>query len=302
VRLAVAASPEVAIPTLELLLEQGFDLRAVITQPDRPSGRGLSVKESPVSKWAAMHQLPVHKPVSQEELALCVKEFDLVITIGFGLLIKEEVLNIPKYGFINLHFSLLPSWRGAAPVQRSIEAGDKQTGVTVFKLDKGMDTGPIYRQQKIEIPNGVTTPKLLTELALIGAPLVLDTISAIKANEPPTPQSDNGASKAEKLSKDEGRINWHESADAIDRKIRAFFPSPGTWTTFRSEPIKLEKVSISTQSLLQPAQIHVINKQLFVGTGTTAIVLEEVRPSGKASMSAQSWANGARISENESFE
>jgi methionyl-tRNA formyltransferase len=182
VQIAVAATPEVALPTLEALLKSEHNLVSVITQPDRPAGRGLSLKESPVAIWAKDRGISVRKPVDQEELKLAVADVDLVITIGFGVIIKAEILDLPKHGFINLHFSLLPKWRGAAPVQRAIEAGDEVTGVTVFKLDKGMDTGPIYRQKEIAMPHQATTQSLLQDLAVVGAPVVLDAISAIEAN------------------------------------------------------------------------------------------------------------------------
>jgi methionyl-tRNA formyltransferase len=240
VQIAVAATPEVALPTLEALLKSEHDLVSVITQPDRPAGRGLSLKESPVAIWAKDRGISVRKPVDQEELKLAIAGVDLVITIGFGVIIKEEILNLPTHGFINLHFSLLPKWRGAAPVQRAIEAGDEVTGVTVFKLDKGMDTGPIYRQKEIAMPHKATTDSLLQNLAVVGAPVVLDAISAIEANELPVIQSLDGASRADKLSKDEARIDWQDASFNIERKIRAFYPAPGAWTTFRDEAIKIE--------------------------------------------------------------
>ena len=300
-QIAVAATPEVALPTLEALLKSEHDLVSVITQPDRPAGRGLSLKESPVAIWAKDRGISVSKPVDQAELKLAVTDIDLVITIGFGVIIKEEILDLPKHGFINLHFSLLPKWRGAAPVQRSIEAGDQITGVTVFKLDKGMDTGPIYRQKEIAMPHQATTESLLQDLAVVGAPVVLDAITAIKANEAPVIQSVDGASRADKLSKDEGRIDWQDASLNIERKIRAFYPAPGAWTTFREEVLKIESADVSDEKTGQPGEILLVGKELFVSTPEGSLQILKVKPAGKASMDAISWINGARIEQHERF-
>ena len=300
-QIAVAATPEVAIPTLEALLLSEHDLVSVITQPDRPAGRGLELKESPVAVWAKDRGISVSKPIDQAELKIAAADVDLVITIGFGVIIKEEILDIPKYGFLNLHFSLLPKWRGAAPVQRAIEAGDQITGVTVFKLDKGMDTGPIYRQKVVPMPLNATTASLLKDLSELGAQVVLDAISAIEENENPVIQSLDGASRAEKLSKDEARIDWNDPAVKIERKIRAFYPAPGAWTTFRDEPIKIESAQASEAKPGQPGEILLDGKDLFIATSEGCLQIFTVKPAGKASMDAISWINGARIEQHERF-
>ena len=300
-QIAVAATPEVALPTLQALLESEHDLVSVITQPDRPAGRGLSLKESPVAIWAKDRGISVRKPVDQEELKKAIADIDLVITIGFGVIIKEEILNLPKHGFINLHFSLLPKWRGAAPVQRAIEAGDQITGVTVFKLDKGMDTGPIYRQLEIAIPNQATTESLLRDLSEVAAPVVLDAINAIASKEVPAIQSADGASRAEKLSKDEGRIDWQDPSLKIERKIRAFYPAPGAWTTFREEAIKIESAKAVEVKAGLPGEIFLEGRDLYVSTAQGSLQILKVKPAGKASMDAVSWINGARIEQHERF-
>jgi methionyl-tRNA formyltransferase len=301
VQIALAATPEVAIPTLEALLLSEHDLVSVITQPDRPAGRGLSLKESPVAIWGKDHGISVQKPVDQAELKTAIVGIDLVITIGFGVIIKEEILDLPKHGFINLHFSLLPKWRGAAPVQRAIEAGDEVTGVTVFKLDKGMDTGPIYRQKEIAMPHKATTESLLQVLSVVGAPVVLDAISAIEANEAPVIQSLDGASRADKLSKEEARIDWQDASFNIERKIRAFYPAPGAWTTFRDEAIKIESANTGEAMAGLPGEIFMEGKDLFVSTPEGSLQILKVKPAGKASMDAISWINGARIEQHERF-
>jgi methionyl-tRNA formyltransferase len=302
VQIAVAATPEVAIPTLELLLNTGKNLVAVITQPDRPAGRGLTLKETPVALWAKEREIPVYKPNSQDELSEIVKSFDLVITIGFGMIIREEILAMPKFGFINLHFSILPRWRGAAPVQRAIEAGDAITGVTVFQLDRGMDTGPIYRQVTVDLEKGATSESLLSELAELGAQPVIETINAITAGEQPRIQESGGATRANKLSKEEGRIDWSLPVDVVDRKIRAFYPNPGSWTTFRGTIVKIENVAIHTGQPGTPGTLSAINRELVVSCGEGSLKVTELQPSGKPVMAASAWLNGAQLKDNERFE
>lgn len=300
-QIAVAATPEVAIPTLELLLQSSHDLVCVITQPDRPSGRGLALKETPVALWAKENGIKVYKPANQSELVSIVENVDLVLTIGYGVIIKEEILNLPKYGFINLHFSLLPKWRGAAPVQRAIEAGDLTTGVTVFKLDKGMDTGPIYLQKEIVMPTGANSASLLKDLSFLGSIIAIDAIAAIETGEVPVEQPTAGSSRAEKLSKEEGRIDWKMSATQIDQKIRAFYPAPGAWTTFRDEVIKIDSVLVSHRPNSDPGEILVYEKDLFVSTTNGSLQIISIKPAGKPVMTASAWLNGARITSQERF-
>jgi methionyl-tRNA formyltransferase len=301
VQIAVAATPEVAIPTLELLLKSNHELVCVITQPDRPSGRGLTLKETEVAGWARENNIEVHKPVNQSDLVAIVEGLDLVLTIGYGVIIKEEILNLPKFGFINLHFSLLPKWRGAAPVQRAIEAGDLTTGVTVFKLDKGMDTGPIYLQKDLAITKSATSGSLLNELSQSGALVVMEALTDIEQGKTPQVQSEMGASRAEKLSKEEGRIDWKTPAEQIDRKIRAFNPAPGSWTTFRDEVVKIDSVLLSEKPSGKPGEILVSEKDLFVSTSTNSLQILSIKPAGKPVMNASAWLNGARITTQESF-
>lgn len=300
-QIAVAATPEVAIPTLELLLQSSHDLVCIITQPDRPSGRGLGLKETPVALWAKENGIKVYKPANQTELVSIVENVDLVLTIGYGVIIKEEILNLPRYGFINLHFSLLPKWRGAAPVQRAIEAGDLTTGVTVFKLDKGMDTGPIYLQKEMVMPPGANSASLLKDLSFLGSTIALDAIAAIETGEFPVEQPTSGSSRAGKLSKDEGRIDWKMSAAQIDQKIRAFYPAPGAWTTFRDEVIKIDSVLVSDMPNSDPGEILVYEKDLFVSTTAGSLQIISIKPAGKPVMTASAWLNGARITSQERF-
>jgi methionyl-tRNA formyltransferase len=214
VRLAIAASPEVAIPTLQALLKSGHELVRIISQPDRPAGRGKTLTPTAVSAWAIENGIELARPEVKEDVAKVVADVDCVVTIGYGVLIPESVLAIPPYGFLNLHFSLLPRWRGAAPVQRAIEAQDPVTGVTVFKLDAGMDTGPIYTVHRFALDSDITSDELFIELAELGVDAVSETLESISNGVKPQPQKNEGATRALKLSRDEAQIDWNQSAEA----------------------------------------------------------------------------------------
>ena len=293
-RIAVAATPEVAIPTLDALLASRHELVCVITKPDAPAGRGRALQATTVAYWAERNDVTLYKPESSELIGELIADLDLVVTIGFGLLLPLEILEKPRYGFINLHFSLLPRWRGAAPVQRAIEAGDSVTGVTVFQLDAGMDTGPIYTSAQIPLSVSTTADQLFQSLAILGVEPVLQTLELVERGERPTAQENAGASRAYKLSKEEGRIDWSLSAEVINRKVNAFNPAPGAWSNFRGQVIKIDKVRFSDQIALA-GQLKVVEKSIYIGTATSALELLEVTPSGKAKMTAASWANGARL-------
>ena len=293
-RIAVAATPEVAIPTLDALLASKHDLLCVITRPDAPAGRGRALQSTPVANWAETKNVQLFKPETSQSLGELIKDLDLVVTIGYGLLLPIEILETPKHGFINLHFSLLPRWRGAAPVQRAIEAGDNVTGVTVFQLDAGMDTGPIYVSEQIPLSVSTTADQLFQSLANLGVGPVLKTLDLIERGDTPSPQEDVGATRAYKLSKEEGLIDWNSDAEVINRKINAFSPDPGAWSNFRGQVIKINRVRVSNESA-EAGVLKAVAKSIFIGTATSALELLEVTPSGKAQMSATSWANGARL-------
>jgi len=293
-RIAVAATPEVAIPSLDVLLSSKHELLSVITQPDRPSGRGKSLRESAVSRWANENGIDVHKPERDANFQPFLSNVDVLITIGYGIILPKEVFESPRYGSLNLHFSLLPRWRGAAPVQRAIEAGDRVSGVTVFALDEGMDTGPIYTQNRFALDADITSDELFIELAELGAEALLHTLDLIESGVKPSPQSDHSATRALKLSKEEGRIDWSESAEAISNKIRAFTSQPGTWTSFRNSVLKVD-APIMSEMKLEPGVLLIDNKKLYVGTSTTALEIGYITPSGKSRMPSAQWANGARL-------
>lgn len=302
-RIGVAATPGVAIPTLDWLRESKHDLCLVITRPDRPSGRGRTLKESVVAQWAAAHGVECVKPVASEDLFDSLAFLDLVVTIGYGVILPIEILSIPHFGFINLHFSLLPAWRGAAPVQRSILSGEDRTGVSVFALDSGMDTGPIFVQREVPIHPYENAGELLTRMAVIGPEVIAETIAMIESGIPPRPQSLERVTYAPKISKEEARLVWKKSGQEIDWQIRAFTPEPGAWTTWRNSMLRIDRARLfPIDPEITPGTILVRGDHVIVGcAGGDALIIEEVTPSGKKMMSAKSWANGARIVEGESF-
>jgi methionyl-tRNA formyltransferase len=296
----VAATPDVAIPTLNWLITSEHQLLSVITQPDRPAGRGRTLKESVISEWARENDVPCFKPASVTETATLIEGADVLLTIGYGVLLPEELLSIPVHGCLNLHFSLLPRWRGAAPVQRAIEAGDSVSGVTVFQLDPGMDTGPIYSVKRFALDSDITSDELFSELGALGVEAVEDSLNAIKAGIRPEPQKSDGATRAMKISKEECEIDWNLDAQLISQKIRAFTSSPGAWTRFRGEAVKIDSVNISEETL-QPGLLKVVNKELLVGTSSNAVSIGFLTPAGKSRMDAKSWLNGARLGDGELF-
>ncbi len=294
-RIGVAATPSVALPVLDWLATSSHEIVRVITQPDRPSGRGQEISASPVAQWAFANRVQLLRPESPLDLVGFLEDLDCVITIGYGVLLPEEILALPRHGFLNLHFSLLPAYRGAAPVQRTIENGETITGVTVFALDKGMDTGPIYTSAQLAIDPSWRTGELMHALAQMG-PSVVDAALAAIANGVPPQKQVGISSSAPKISKKEAEINWSQSADEILRKVRAFYPAPGAWSTWDGAGFKVTRAKIS-QGKLSIGEIAIIDGDVVVGCGSkSALSLLTVIPAGKKEMKAEDWARGARLS------
>ena len=294
-RIGVAATPDVAIPALNWLKESKHELVCVITQPDRPSGRGQNMTTSAVGNWATTNSVEVVKPVSANELDQALVDLDLLLTIGYGRILPKQSLEIPRFGCINLHFSLLPKYRGAAPVQRAIENGEAQTGVSVFQLDEGMDTGPIYASLPFQISPTLRSSELLADLSELGVLAISQALTDIENNVKPIKQHGE-ASLAKKLSKEEGAIDWRNSSAVIINKIRAFYPSPTAWTTFRNQPVKITMAqSVEVKYELLPGQLLVQDGMCVIGTGDGNISLISVIPAGKKEMSALDWSRGARF-------
>lgn len=299
-RIGVAATPEVAIPTLNWLLNSEHSLALVITQPDKPAGRGRLLQQSDVAEWAEQHGIKIVKPISPQELIGNIEDLDLVLTIGYGVLLPEDVLRLPKHGFLNLHFSLLPQYRGAAPAQRALLNGEEKTGVTVFELDKGMDTGPIYSQNTLTIQESWRSKELLEELAQLGITTVSQAFEMILSDKKPTAQSGE-SSIAPKISKSEAKVDFNEDSNRIINLIRAFTYEPGAWTIWKGEPFKVTSAKISQTRLSPPGVIVCSKGSVLVGTNDSAIELITVIPAGKKEMKAIDWARGARLIEGDVF-
>ena len=290
-KLVIAATPKVAIPSIELL--SSSNQITIITQPDKPAGRGKHLQPSEI---AATYPA-CHKPLNDEQFSELLSGSDLLITIGYGKLLSTKVLEIPTFGGINLHFSLLPRWRGAAPVQRAIEAGNKLTGVTVFQMDSGMDTGPIWTQKEFSIQYGMDSVELFTELSHLGAEALEMAIERIKGGAKPTPQL-GIPTIAKKVTKAECVIDWNEDSERIIRKIKAFSFNPGVTAKIRGQLVKIEDARISDKKI----PISQLTTSGEVGTRDGSIALLKVTPAGKRTMTAQEWLNGFKPQVGERFE
>jgi len=299
-RIGVAATPDVALPTLEWLLQSEHEIAVVITQPDRPAGRGREMKQSVIGDWAQKHNIALLKPETSQELLGKIEQLDLVLTIGYGVLLPEEIFRLPKHGFLNLHFSMLPAYRGAAPVQRALENGESTSGVTVFELEKGMDTGPIFSQCMVEISPRWRSVELLEHLSFLGPHVVQDCFDKIIAGQEPTAQVGE-PSYAHKISKAEAEIDFGLETQMIVNRIRAFTYEPGAWTTWRNEPFKISDAISSSAFAGKPGEIKIIGTNVLVATQSSAIELLRVIPAGKKEMDAIDWARGARLSGGEHF-
>ena len=303
-RIVVAGTPEVAVPSLQALAASRHEIVAVITRPDAPAGRGRKVSGSPVALWAHEHGLPVlqpRRPGEPEFLAtLTGLAPDCCPVIAYGALVPQAALDIPRYGWVNLHFSVLPAWRGAAPVQRAIMAGDQVTGATTFLLERGLDTGPVYGVMTQAVRPTDTAGDLLARLAEGGAGLLVSTLDAIEDGDiVGQPQPSEGISLAPKITVAEAAVDWAAPAIAIDRRIRGCTPDPGAWTTWRGErlglgPVTLVPVTDLTEPPLKPGELAVLRRAVRVGTATGPVTLGEVRPAGKRAMPAVDWSRGTR--------
>ena len=299
-RIGVAATPEVAIPTLNWLLQSEHSIELIITQPDRPAGRGRLLQQSVVADWADANQITVLKPEGSQELLGKIEHLDIVLTIGYGVLLPLNILTLPKFGFLNLHFSLLPAYRGAAPAQRALLNGETQTGVTVFQLDKGMDTGPIYTQESIEIEPWWRSFELLQHLADLGPGVVQKSFEMIKNQESPKVQ-EGAASIAAKIDKAEARLDFTNEVIKVSNSVRAFTYEPGAWTLWKGEPFKICSTGNSSSSKGAVGEVSVIDKSVFVTCANGSLEILRVVPAGKKEMDAIEWARGARLIGGEVF-
>ena len=305
-QISVASSSLIAVPIIEAILASEHTLASVISTPDRKSGRGQIETLTPLAKWSEEQGFIVAKPFDTPTLNqhLLAVQPQLIITASYGKLIPVEVLHGPRFGWLNVHFSLLPRWRGAAPVQWALLEGDATTGISIFKLDKGMDTGPIYYQEEVEIGTSDTTTDLLERMSILAASRIMDVVADIRKGVKPKPQPAAGVTLAPKISKELAKINWSTGADAILRQIRALDERPGTWTTFRSERVAIHKVheSLLANTLKKPGEIAIVDGALLVRCSDSILEIAELTPAGKKRMSGADFARGARLTTGESFE
>ena len=294
-KILVASSSPLAKNLLNHIKNSDHQLLGGISSPDRASGRGQSVSSNDFASYCQEITVSCYKPSTNEELAdiLQKTQAELVITLAYGRLIKTSELQIPKHGWLNVHFSLLPRWRGAAPVQRAIAAGDEQSGVTVFKLEQGLDTGPIYSTLSYPLNDKSRSDEVLKDLSSLCIQPVNQALIMIAAGEPATTQESDGVTLAPKILKSDGRIDWNRDSKMLDRQIRAFQPWPGAYTSFNGTRIEIIEARVSDADGAAGEVISL--NPLLVGTGSGSLEIIRVKPENKREMSSSDWVRGARI-------
>ena len=300
-RLVFAGTPDVAVPSLEALAASAHEVVAVVTRPDAPAGRGRSLLPSPVRVRAEALGMRVFTPSSAKDPAFheLLRELapDACAVVAYGAIIPRAALDIPRHGWVNLHFSLLPAWRGAAPVQRTVMAGDEVTGATTFLIEEGLDTGPVFGTMTEVVRPTDTAGDLLCRLAVAGAGLLVATMDGIESGAlTARPQPSEGVSLAPKLTVEEALVDWNRPAYLVDRLVRGCTPNPGAWTTFRGERLKLEPLTPVTDEVAGPPGTLVVTKRdVHVATGAGSARLGVVQATGKRPMPAADWARGLRV-------
>ena len=299
-RVVFAGTPEPAVPTLDALARSRHELVGVITRPDAPGGRGLHLQPSPVAERAVELGVRVVKPRSAREPQLATwlaeRDPDIVVVVAYGALLPDELLAIPVHGFVNVHFSVLPARRGAAPVQRALMEGDPSTGVTVFRIVSELDAGPVYHSVESEIGPDETAGNLLERLSSLGARELIDTLDAVDAGVQPEPQPAEGVTWAPKVTVADARIDWRWPASRIVNVVRGANPSPGAWTTFQGARFKVLQATPVDVPGLAPGDLLAGKRDLVVGTGSEALRLDDVQAFGKKAMSGGDWARGVDVS------
>lgn len=304
-RIVFAGTPDTALPSLSALVDSRHDVAAVLTRPDAAAGRGRHLRPSPVAVFARERGIEVLTPPtpSDPEFLARLREIRPACCpiVAYGALLRREALDIPTFGWVNLHFSVLPAWRGAAPVQRAIMAGDEVTGATVFSLVEELDAGPVLGTITERIRDDDTAGTLLERLAGVGARLLVDVVDHIEGGDiGAVAQPEDGVSYAAKITAADARVRWDLPAFAVDRQIRGCTPSPGAWTELAiegAEPlhVKIGPVSVTEGSTLEPGEASFEKQAVRVGTATADVLLGAVQPHGKRSMAAADWGRGLRV-------
>ncbi|WP_335941545.1 methionyl-tRNA formyltransferase [Streptomyces sp. PTD5-9] len=305
-KLVFAGTPEVAVPALDALIASGrHEVAAVVTRPDAPAGRGRRLVASPVAERAEEAGIEVLKPARprDEDFLARLREIapDCCPVVAYGALLPRPALDVPAHGWVNLHFSLLPAWRGAAPVQHAVMAGDEVTGASTFLIEEGLDSGPVYGVLTEEVRPTDTSGDLLTRLAFAGAGLLVATMDGIEDGTlHAVPQPPDGVTLAPKITAEDARVRWSDPALRVDRVVRGCTPAPGAWTLFRGERLKLVQTApVLDRADLAPGELSVAKNNVYAGTGSHAVELLWVQPQGKKPMRGADWARGVRIAHGE---
>ncbi len=298
IKIVFMGSPDFSLLTLRLLNEH-YQVVGVVTQPDRASGRGRDLKAPPIKTLALELNLPVIQPekLREPEAIQKLKEWapDLIVVAAFGQILRKDVLELPKYGCINIHASLLPRWRGAAPINAAILAGDEETGVTIMKMDVGLDTGPMLAMKKIRIRRDDTAGSVFQTLSTLGANLLIETLPEYVAGTIiPTPQPEEGATYAPMLKKQDGLLDFTHTAVDLERRVRAMYPWPGAWFEWNGNVLKVARASFSEAKGLGIGSRFTVEGRPAIMSADGALVLEEVQPAGRKAMPGKSFLSGAR--------
>jgi len=303
-RIVFLGTPEFAVPSLQALVSAGHKVLAVLTQPDRPKGRGNAIAESPVKMAAKALALPVHQPerVRRPEAVEQLQQLapDLMVVVGYGQIIPQNIIDIPPHGILNVHASLLPKYRGAAPIQWTIANGETETGVTIMQIDAGLDTGDMLLKASTPIEPDETAPELSARLAPLGADLLIRAIAEMERGTITREKQDNSqATLAPILKREDGRIDWLRSATENYNRLRGFTPWPGAYTFFRGQQLNVTRARIADVDV-RPGAVRVENRRLFAGCGgDTCLELLELQLAGKKRMSAEAFLNGYKLSAND---
>jgi methionyl-tRNA formyltransferase len=295
VRIIFAGTPPFAAAALDALADAGHDIALVLTQPDRPAGRGMKLTPSAVKQAALARGLPVYQPTSlktpEARAAIAATGADVMVVAAYGLILPQAVLDLPRFGCLNIHASLLPRWRGAAPIQRAILAGDTETGITIMQMDAGLDTGAMLSKTVVPIRDGDTAASLHDALAVAGATAIVAAL-ANYAMLIPEAQDGSQATYAAKLSKDEAQLDWKQSADALARAVRAYNPVPGAWTLLDGAPLKIWSAQTSAGTGAAGEVLRADADQLIIACGSGALALLEIQPAGSKRMAVAAFLAG----------
>jgi methionyl-tRNA formyltransferase len=302
-RIAFMGTPDFSVPVLSELIGAGHEIAAVYSQPPRKAGRGMSEQPSPVHRFAESHGLPVRTPVSlkspQDQQAFADLDIDVAIVVAYGLILPEPVLDAPRLGCLNLHASLLPRWRGAAPIQRAIMAGDSETGVMVMQMDVGLDTGPVLLAEHVPIGPTSTAGSLHDELSQIGASLMVRALAALsRGSLHATPQPDEGVTYAKKIEKEEARIDWSRPAHDLDCHIRGLTPSPGAFFETASTRVKILRAT-PVAGKAAPGEVISLDGAITIACGEGALKIAELQRAGKGPMNADDFLRGFPLKKGE---